>query len=123
MCSSVILLPLDAEHENTAPDRLSKAQWSQWHELDGTAITAISHDMKPTDTQPLWRFLNLALGVLRPPAGAWRITVAFFYGALCHMTFAAAVLSMGIAMFFGMSQSFGRVPGLWAILANAALIR
>lgn len=78
--------------------------------------------MKPTDTRPLWRFLNLALGVLRPPAGAWRITVAFFYGALCHLTFAAAVLSMMVAMFFGMSQSFGQVPGLWAILANAALI-
>lgn len=78
--------------------------------------------MKPTDTQPLWRFLNLALGVLKPPAGAWRIAVAFSYGVLCHLTFAVAVLSMIIAMFFGMSQGFGRVPGLWAILANVALI-
>ena len=122
MCSSIILPPLDAEHKNTAPDRLSKAQWSQWHELDGTASTAILEKMKPTDTQPLWRFLNLALGVLKPPAGAWRIAVAFSYGVLCHLTFAVAVLSMIIAMFFGMSQGFGRVPGLWAILANVALI-
>ena len=78
--------------------------------------------MKRTDTKPLWRLLNLALGVLRLPAGLWRITAAFVYGMLCHLTFAAAVLSMIVAMFCGMSQNLGRVPGLWAILANAALI-
>ena len=78
--------------------------------------------MEPTNAQPLRRLLTLALGTLRPPSGAWRITVAFVYGILCHLTFAAAVLAMMIAMFFGMSQSFGTVPGLWAIVANAALI-
>ncbi|WP_298858375.1 isoprenylcysteine carboxylmethyltransferase family protein [uncultured Sulfitobacter sp.] len=78
--------------------------------------------MKYTDTQPLWRLLTLAFGVLRPPAGGWRISVAIVYGIVCHLTFAAAVLAMMIAMFFGMSQSFGRVPGLWAVVANAALI-
>ncbi|MGB5864574.1 MAG: isoprenylcysteine carboxylmethyltransferase family protein [Sulfitobacter sp.] len=78
--------------------------------------------MKHTDIQPLRRLLNLAFGVLRPPAGAWRISVAFLYGLACHLTFAAAVLSMMIAMFFGMSQSFGNVPGIWGVLANAALI-
>jgi hypothetical protein len=43
-------------------------------------------------------------------------------GALCHLIFAMAVLSMMAAMFFGMSESFGRVSWPWAILANAALI-
>ncbi len=78
--------------------------------------------MEPTNAPPLRRLLTLALGTLRPPSGTWRITVAFVYGILCHLTFAAAVLAMMIAMFFGMSQSFGTVPGLWAIVANAALI-
>jgi protein-S-isoprenylcysteine O-methyltransferase Ste14 len=78
--------------------------------------------MKPTDTLPLRRLLTLALGTLRPPSGARRITVAFVYGILCHLAFAAAVLAMMIAMFFGMSQSFGTAPGFWAVVANAALI-
>jgi len=101
---------------------LSKEQWSQARALDGFGLAPICTSMKLTDTQPLWRLLNLALGVLRAPRGAWRITVAFLYGILCHLTFAAAVLSMIIAMLFGMSQSFGTVPGLWAVLANVALI-
>mgnify|MGYP006073832989 CR=1 FL=1 len=78
--------------------------------------------MKHTDTQPFRRLLTLALGVLRPPAGVWRIFVAFLYGIVCHLTFAAAVLAMLIAMFFGMSQSFGTVSGIWSVVANAALI-
>ncbi|WP_085307616.1 methyltransferase family protein [Planktotalea arctica] len=78
--------------------------------------------MRATDTQPLRRFLTLALGTLRPPAGAWRIAVAFVYGVICHLTFAAAVLAMMSAMFFGMSESFGTAPGFWAVGANAALI-
>ena len=39
-----------------------------------------------------------------------------------HALFAVGVLSMIVAMFFGLSQSFGTVPWPWAILANAALI-
>ena len=43
-------------------------------------------------------------------------------GVLCHVAFAAAVAAMIGAMFFGLSESFGRVPWPWALLANAALI-
>ena len=43
-------------------------------------------------------------------------------GLLCHATFAAAVLSMIVMMFFGLSESFGTVPWPMAALANAALI-
>jgi methanethiol S-methyltransferase len=67
----------------------------------------------------LWTLISAAL---RPPRGAGRIALALLMGALCHIIFAAAVLAMITAMFFGMSQSFGGVPWPWAILANAALI-
>jgi protein-S-isoprenylcysteine O-methyltransferase Ste14 len=65
---------------------------------------------------------RLATGALRPPAGAGRIALALLMGLLCHATFAAAVLAMMVAMFFGLSESFGRVPWPWALIANALLI-
>ncbi|MEO0362404.1 MAG: isoprenylcysteine carboxylmethyltransferase family protein, partial [Pseudomonadota bacterium] len=68
------------------------------------------------------RLTDLALGALRPPPGRRRILIAYAYGAACHALFGIAVLAMIAAMFFGMSESFGRVPAPWSILANAALI-
>ena len=62
------------------------------------------------------------MGTLRPPPGRARIALAFLYGAVCHALFAAAVLAMIIAMFFGMSESFGRLPAPWSYVANAALV-
>ena len=59
---------------------------------------------------------------MRPPAGAGRIAMALIFGALCHTLFAAGVLTMIAAMFFGLSESLGTVPWPWAALANAALI-
>ncbi len=67
----------------------------------------------------LWRLIT---GALRPAPGAGRIALALAMGALCHALFAAGVLSMIVAMFFGLSESFGAVPWPWAALANAALI-
>lgn len=66
--------------------------------------------------------VRLIGAALRPPAGAGRIALALTMGALCHTLFAAAVLAMIVAMFFGMSESLGTVPWPWAMLANAALI-
>ncbi len=66
--------------------------------------------------------MRLLLAAVRPPPGAGRIMLALSLGIACHLTFAAAVMSMVAAMFFGLSESFGRVPWPWAILANAALI-
>ncbi len=66
--------------------------------------------------------LTLLLAAMNPPAGAGRIAIALVFGLICHLTFAAAVLAMVIAMFFGLSESFGQVPWPWALLANAALI-
>lgn len=71
------------------------------------------------------RFLvlfRLVAGALRPPAGRKRIALAYGYGVVCHVLFAAAVLAMVTAMFFGMSASFGAVLHPWNWIANVALI-
>ncbi len=75
-----------------------------------------------SEPSPLTRLLTLATGVLSPPPGRGRIVMAFAYGLLCHTVFAAAVLAMILAMFFGMSESLGAVPWPWAALANLALV-
>ncbi len=68
------------------------------------------------------RLITLIRAALRPPAGAGRIALALTLGAVCHALFAAGVLAMIVAMFFGLSESLGSVPWPWATLANAALI-
>jgi methanethiol S-methyltransferase len=67
----------------------------------------------------LWTLIKAAL---HPPRGVARIALALLMGALCHLVFAAAVLAMIAAMFFGMNESLGNVPWPWAIIANAALL-
>ncbi|WP_411889059.1 methyltransferase family protein [Yoonia sp. SDW83-1] len=75
------------------------------------------------DTQtPLTRLLQLAFGTFRPPPSRRRILIALIYGVICHSIFTLSVLAMMIAMFFGMSESFGRVSDPWLWLANTALI-
>lgn len=68
------------------------------------------------------RLRSLVSGALRPPAGRGRIAMALVYGLACHALFALAVLAMIVAMFFGMSESLGRVPAPWFVVANAALV-
>ena len=70
----------------------------------------------------LARLITLIRAALRAPAGMGRIMLALVMGALCHVLFAAGVLAMIVAMFFGLSQSFGTVRWPWAALTNAALI-
>ncbi len=77
---------------------------------------------------PMWSdpriagLLHLILAALRAPPGKGRIALALALGVLTHLAFAAGVLAMVIAMFYGMSESFGRVPRPWAWLVNALLI-
>lgn len=71
---------------------------------------------------PFMRLWVLAMGTLRPPPGKQRIILAFVYGITCHCVFAVAVISMIAAMYFGMSQSMGRVPAPWSIGANLFLV-
>ncbi|MDG3041767.1 methyltransferase family protein [Roseicyclus marinus] len=74
------------------------------------------------DDPRIARLVALIAAALKPPPGSGRIALALGFGLLCHAIFAAAVLAMIVAMFFGLSQSFGTVPWPWAALANAALI-
>lgn len=66
--------------------------------------------------------LALVAAALKPPHGLARIAAALLLGLLCHSLFAAAVLAMIAAMFFGMSRSFGTLEWPWAAIANAFLI-
>jgi methanethiol S-methyltransferase len=74
------------------------------------------------DRDHFMRLFALVKGALSPPPGRSRIILALAMGVLCHTMFAAAVLAMIGAMFFGLSQGLGRVPWPWAALANAALL-
>jgi methanethiol S-methyltransferase len=65
---------------------------------------------------------RLILAGLRPPAGLARIALALMTGLVCHIAFAVAVIAMIAAMYFGMSESLGRVPWPWAAPANAFLL-
>ena len=62
------------------------------------------------DDPRIARLLRLIRAALHPPKGVGRIAFALLMGLLCHATFAAAVLSMIVMMFFGLSESFGTVP-------------
>ena len=75
-----------------------------------------------TDDPRIARLITLIRAAISPPPAAGRVLLALGLGMLCHALFAVGVLSMIVAMFFGLSQSFGTVPWPWAILANAALI-
>lgn len=68
------------------------------------------------------RPVALMRAALDPPPGTGRILLALTLGLVCHAVFAAGVLAMIAAMFFGMTESLGQVPWPWAALANAALL-
>jgi protein-S-isoprenylcysteine O-methyltransferase Ste14 len=68
------------------------------------------------------RLVTLVRAAVRPPQGIGRVTLALALGVLCHVLFAMGVSAMMLAMFFGLSESFGAVRWPWAVLANAALI-
>ncbi|MEM9331086.1 MAG: isoprenylcysteine carboxylmethyltransferase family protein [Pseudomonadota bacterium] len=70
----------------------------------------------------LERLITLLRNAVQPPSGRKRILVALTFGIVCHTIFAAAVVSMIVAMFFGMSESLGNVPWPWAYITNAILV-
>jgi protein-S-isoprenylcysteine O-methyltransferase Ste14 len=70
----------------------------------------------------LSRLHDLVSGLRGAPPGRGRIAIAAIYGLVCHAVFGVAVLAMIVAMFFGMSRSFGEVPQPWAWAANLALL-
>lgn len=54
--------------------------------------------------------------------GGRRKVLALSYGLVCHASFLLGVLTMMVAMFFGMSRSLGTVPAPWNWVANVALL-
>lgn len=68
------------------------------------------------------RLRKLAHSALRPPSGAGRIATALLFGLAVHTAFAAGILAMVSAMYFGMSESYGAVPWPYALAVNALLI-
>ncbi|MEQ8589385.1 MAG: isoprenylcysteine carboxylmethyltransferase family protein [Thalassobaculaceae bacterium] len=50
------------------------------------------------------------------------LLLALVYGGACHGLFAAAVVAMIVAMWFGMSRSFGGLTAPWSYVGNAALL-
>lgn len=74
------------------------------------------------DQTHLDRLIALAAAALHPPPGRARILLALGLGLAVHALFAAAVLAMIAAMFFGMSRSLGTVPWPFAALSNALLV-
>lgn len=66
--------------------------------------------------------LQLLKAAGRPPAGTGRIVMALAFGGLTHLVFAMGVLAMMIAMFHGMSQTFGQVPSPASWAVNALLL-
>ena len=82
--------------------------------------TSVIMDKK--DLTHFRRLYRLVLGNFSPPPGRWRIATALLFGIVCHALFAVAVLAMIVAMFYGMSESFGNVPQPWAWVANIALV-
>ncbi|MEJ6395451.1 isoprenylcysteine carboxylmethyltransferase family protein [Gymnodinialimonas sp. 2305UL16-5] len=87
--------------------------------MDGTRRIQVP---RPAGDGHIARLVDLLNGVLAPPPGRERIALALGLGVITHLVFAAAVLAMIVAMGFGMSRSFGNVPGGWAWMANAGLV-
>lgn len=68
------------------------------------------------------RIAALVTGTLNPAPGRGRIALALLFGLVVHLVFAAGVLAMVLAMYFGMSKSFGAVPWPYAAAVNAFLL-
>ena len=72
--------------------------------------------------QPLRATLAAEPEVRAPSRQRREIAIALVWGAVCHIIFAAAVIAMIVAMWFGMSRSLGTVPAPWHWLANLLLL-
>lgn len=103
-----------------------RVNWLVWKNSNGTrpvrARNRIANGRTILADPRVAGLLRLIRAALHPPPGAGRIVLALGMGVLCHAVFALAVLAMITAMFFGLSESLGRVPWPWAALVNAALI-
>jgi protein-S-isoprenylcysteine O-methyltransferase Ste14 len=68
------------------------------------------------------RLRALALAAIKPPPGGKRIILALAFGLAVHSAFAAGIVAMVAAMYFGMSKSLGTVPWPYALAIDSLLV-
>jgi protein-S-isoprenylcysteine O-methyltransferase Ste14 len=78
--------------------------------------------MKRSFIHPMAEFIAFTYKTFLSFHFSKRWMVAISYGFLCHVLFTISVLAMLVSMFFGMSQSFGKVPHPYSHFANLLLI-
>jgi protein-S-isoprenylcysteine O-methyltransferase Ste14 len=78
--------------------------------------------MKRSFIDPMAEFMAFTGKTLRSIQFSKRWIVAVSYGFICHLLFTISVLAMLVSMFFGMSQSFGKVPHPYSYFSNLLLI-
>ena len=71
---------------------------------------------------PLAELITLAYKTFLSFQFSKRWMIAFLYGLLCHVIFTVSVVTMLVAMFFGMSQSFGKIPDPFSYFFNLLLL-
>ena len=78
--------------------------------------------MKRSIIDPLAELITLAYNTFLSFQFSKRWMIAFLYGLLCHVIFTASVVTMFVAMFFGMSYSFGKIPAPYSYFLNLFLL-
>jgi len=78
--------------------------------------------MKRSIVDPLAELVVLAYNTCLSFQFSKRWMIAFLYGILCHVIFTVSVVSMLVAMYFGMSQSFGKIPHPYSFFFNLLLL-
>ena len=78
--------------------------------------------MKRSIVDPLAELVLLAYKTLLSFQFSKRWMIAVLYGLVCHIIFTTSVITMLVSMFFGMSQSFGKIPDPYLYFANLLLL-
>ena len=78
--------------------------------------------MRRSIVDPLADLMVLAYKTFLSFQFSKRWMIAVLYGLVCHIIFAASVITMLVSMFFGMSQSFGKIPDPYLYFVNLLLL-
>ena len=78
--------------------------------------------MRRSIIDPLAELVVLAYKTFLSFQFSKRWMIAVLYGLVCHIIFTASVLTMLVAMFFGMSQSLGKIPAPYSYFVNLLLL-
>ena len=78
--------------------------------------------MRRSIVDPLAELVVLAYKTLLSFEFSKRWVIAVLYGLVCHIIFTASVITMLVSMFFGMSQSFGKIPDPYSYFVNLFLL-